>query len=293
MLVSAPIELLDTRLGEREAIMLLKEAGFKAFDMSLFLMKNPDNGYYTDDDYFERATALREYIDKIGMVCNQSHAPFPSSFGDERDEWMFKRIVAAMEIASILGAKVIVVHPKQHLSYAEHAAELFDMNVEFYKKLIPYAEKFGIKIATENMWQTNNGSKIPSDSVCSRAWEFCKLIDAVGSPWLVGCLDIGHVSLMGADIVQFIKKMGNRRLCALHVHDTDLVHDCHTIPFTQKIDFAPVMQALGEIDYQGDLTFEANAIFKKYPTELYTSVARLMCDTGNYLASLIEKAKES
>ena len=292
MLVSSPIELLDERIGEREAIKLFKDAGFEAFDMSLFLMIKKDNGYYTDEDYIERATELRKYIDEIGIVCNQSHAPFPSSFGDDRDEWVYHQIVKSMEIASILGAKCIVVHPKQHLNYAEHAAELFDMNVEFYKSLIPYAEKFGIKIATENMWQVNNGSRVPSDSVCSRAWEFCKLIDAVDSPYLVGCLDIGHAALMNADIPKFIKALGPDRLQALHVHDVDLVHDNHTLPYLHKINFASVTEALGEIGYKGDITFEANSIFRNYPPELYPSVARLMKDTGEYLAKSVENFKK-
>lgn len=292
MLVSSPIELLNERIGEREAIKLFKDAGFEAFDMSLFRMIKKDNDYYTDEDYIERATELRRYIDEIGIVCNQSHAPFPSSFGDDRDEWVFNQIVKSMEIASILGAKCIVVHPKQHLNYAEHAKELFEMNVEFYKSLIPYAEKFGIKIATENMWQTNNGSRVPSDSVCSRAWEFCKLIDAANSPYLVGCLDIGHAALMNADIPKFIKALGPERLQALHVHDVDLVHDNHTLPYLHKVNFAAVTEALGEIGYKGDITFEANSIFRNYPPELYISVARLMKDTGDYLAKSVENFKK-
>ncbi len=291
MLVSAPIELLDERIGEKEAIKLFKDAGFEAFDMSLFRMIKKDNDYYTDEDYINRATELRKYIDEIGIVCNQSHAPFPSSFGDERDEWIFGQIVKSMEIASILGAKCIVVHPKQHLNYAEYARELFDMNVEFYKSLIPHAQKFGIKIATENMWQTNNGSRVPSDSVCSRAWEFCKLIDAVDSPYLVGCLDIGHAALMNADIPKFIRDLGAQRLQALHVHDVDLVHDNHTLPFLHKINFAAVTKALGETGYRGDITFEANSIFRNYPPELYLSVARLMKDTGDYLVRSVENSK--
>lgn len=291
MLVSAPIELLDERIGEKEAIKLFKDAGFEAFDMSLFRMIKKDNDYYTDEDYINRATELRKYIDEIGIVCNQSHAPFPSSFGDERDEWIFGQIVKSMEIASILGAKCIVVHPKQHLNYAEYARELFDMNVEFYKSLIPHAQKFGIKIAAENMWQTNNGSRVPSDSVCSRAWEFCKLIDAVDSPYLVGCLDIGHAALMNADIPKFIRDLGAQRLQALHVHDVDLVHDNHTLPFLHKINFAAVTKALGETGYRGDITFEANSIFRNYPPELYLSVARLMKDTGDYLVRSVENSK--
>lgn len=292
MLVSAPTVGLNARFGEKETVMLLKQAGFKAFDISLDAMKNPDNDFYTEENYLERATALRQYIDEIGMVCNQSHAPFDTGFNGDPDSWFYKRIVTSIEIAAIMGAKIIVIHPIHHLNYAEHAAELFDKSVEFYKGLIPVAQKFGIKIATENMWQTNNGSKVPSDSVCSRAWEFCKLIDTIDSPWLVGCLDIGHAALMGADIPRFVRTMGSRRLCALHVHDVDLVRDTHTMPFLQKIDYAPIMQALGEIGYEGDFTFEANAVYRRFPDELVPSVARLMCDTGNHLASLIEKAKK-
>jgi excinuclease ABC subunit B len=84
-----------------------------------------------------------------------------------------------MEIAAILGAKIIVVHPKQHLEYAEYSKELFEMNVEFYKSLIPYCEKFGIKVATENMWQWDNVNKKIIDSVCSKPQEFCDLIDEI------------------------------------------------------------------------------------------------------------------
>lgn len=291
MLVSAPTVGLNARFGEKETVMLLKQAGFKAFDISLDAMNNPENDFYTEENYLERAKSLRQYIDEIGMVCNQSHAPFITGFNGDPDSWFYKRIITSIEIAAIMGAKIIVVHPIHHINYAEHAAELFDMNIEFYNRLIPIAQKFGIKIATENMYQRNNGTKIPSDSVCSRAWEFSKLIDTINSPWLVGCLDIGHAALMGADIPKFIKAMGSQRLCALHVHDVDLVNDNHTMPFLQKIDYAPIMQALGEIGYNGDLTFEANAVYRRFPDELVPSVARLMCDTGNYLASLIEKAK--
>ena len=132
-----------------------------------------------------KTLSFTRLLDEVGISCNQAHAPFPTSYGDSRDADVFDSIVRSMEIASIMGAQIIVVHPMQHLNYQEHQRELFQMNVDFYTRLLPYAEKFGIKVATENMWQDNNASRIPSDSVCSRAWEFCDLIDAVNSPWLV------------------------------------------------------------------------------------------------------------
>lgn len=289
MIVSCQTNRMDGRIGRRNTIKAIKDAGFDAYDFSLYGMTKED-AELSVENFRTTAMELRKYADEIGIACNQAHAPFPSSVGDEqKDEWIFSRLVDAIETASIVGAKCIVIHPKQHLCYAEYSRELFEINVEFYKQLIPYAEKFGVKIATENMWQCNNGAKTPSDSVNSRAWEFNQLIDEVGSEWLVGCLDIGHVSLMGADIPKFIHQMGNERLQALHVHDTDFVKDLHTLPFTQKIDYHAVSKALGEIDYQGEFTFEANGFLQKFPDELLSSALKLMADTGKYLAHQIER----
>ena len=44
MLLSTQTLLLAEKLGEKEAIRIIKEAGFDAYDMSLFKMKSDD--YY-------------------------------------------------------------------------------------------------------------------------------------------------------------------------------------------------------------------------------------------------------
>lgn len=153
MLLSTTTEFSARKISEKDAIELIAKAGFSAYDISLFELTRNDEYHFNRDDYVKSAKELRAFADSLGIVCNQSHAPFPSSVGDkEKDKEIYEKIIRAMEIASILGAKIIVVHPKQHLNYAEHPEELFEMNVEFYKSLIPYCEKFGIKVACENMW---------------------------------------------------------------------------------------------------------------------------------------------
>lgn len=289
MIISTTTGTLNNRLGYKTTISLLKDAGFNHYDLSLYSNTDETKAFLDKDNYLKTAQDFKAYADSIGISCNQTHAPFPSSVGDEtKDKEIFENLVRAIEVSATLGAEVIVIHPLQHLNYAEHQKELFEMNVKFYKELIPYAEKFGIKIATENMWQLNLPTKVPTDSVCSRAWEFCELIDAVDSEWLVGCLDIGHASLMNADIPDFIKNLGDR-LLALHIHDTNLKEDSHTLPFTLKIDFEAMCKALGEIDYKGDVTFEATRFFAGFPTDLLPSAAKLMFDTGVYLAKKIAK----
>ena len=290
MLISCPTDFLDTRLGGMDrAIELLADVGFDAYDATFCKMNDPAH-FMNRDGWREEILRLKAVADRAGIVCNQSHAPFPSSVGDEeKDEEIFQKIVRSMEGAAMLGAKIIVVHPKQHLIHAEHAEELKQLNLEFYNRLMPYCEKLGIKIATENMWQHNKHADHPIDSTCSRAPEFCEYVDMVGSPYLVGCLDIGHVYLTGATLPEFIRTMGKKRLQALHVQDNDFLHDSHTLPYLLNIDFSEMTDALREIGYEGDLTFEANAFFKKIPDALLPAAARYMCEVGKHLVSEIQK----
>ncbi len=290
MLISCPTEFLDARLGGiNRAIELLADAGFDAYDITFWKMNEPEH-FMNREGWREEILRLKAVADRVGIVCNQSHAPFPSSVGDaEKDEEIFWQIVRSIEGAAILGAKVIVVHPKQHLLHAEHAEELKQMNLEFYNRLMPYCERFGIKIATENMWQRNPHTKHPIDSTCSRAPEFCEYIDMVNSPYLVGCLDIGHVYLTGATLPEFIRTMGKERLQALHVHDNDFTHDSHTLPYLLNVNFSEMTAALREIGYEGDLTFEANSFFKRLPDALLPAAARYMYEIGKHLVSEIQK----
>lgn len=285
MILSTQTDVLGHLYGEAQAIRMLAEAGFDAFDLSLFDMFSDPNYPMNQPNYREYAASLRAAADEAGIFCNQAHAPFASSEGDpEKDEARFQTIVRSMEIASIVGAKIIVVHPKHHLDYRTHAAQLKELNLEFYRRLIPYCQQFGIKAACENMWQYNDSARRIRDSVCSRPQEFCEYLDEIDSPWIVGCLDVGHTALTDEDLPAFVHAMGPERLQALHVHDNDLCADSHTLPFTLGIDFPAFTKALRESGYQGDFTLEADAFLLKFPKELVPEALRLMYCTGRYLA---------
>ena len=289
MLLSTQTQRLQNTFGYEKAIEILAGAGYDAFDLSLFNPLNENDPLYKEG-FCEYAKKLREYADSLGIVCNQAHAPFPSSTSDRaQDKPIFDSIVHSMEIAAILGAKYIIVHPKQHLPYRENAAELKKINMEFYKSLIPYCEKFDINIAVENMWQHNPvGKKTIVNSTCARVEEFCEYIDDLNSDRIAACLDIGHVSLCGEDMSVMIRGLGAKRLKALHVHDTDGAHDLHTLPFTSENDFTLIMKLLAEIGYEGDLTFEADRFFRNFPVDMYRGVAAFMQLTGRQLIKMFK-----
>lgn len=283
MLLSNPTSLLSRRFGDEKAITMLAQAGFDAFDMS-FCDRVSAEDPLLNEHYAEYAHQLRAFADKAGIVCNQAHAPYPSSVGDpEKDAAIYTSIVRAIESAAILGAKIIIVHPRQHLPYGANIAALKQINLDFYRSLIPYCEKFGIKVAVENMWQGNPINKrVTVDSTCSRAEEFCAYVDEIGSPWIVACLDIGHVPLTGEYEAHMIRTLG-KRIAALHVHDTDAEKDLHTLPFFAKIDYEEVADLLKEVGYSGDLTFEASNFYSRVPAELVPDALTLMVKVGRYL----------
>ena len=292
MLLSSTTEILSTTRSPEESVKVLRDAGFKAFDLTLY-GENSVRQLSDSEDWREKAVNLRKYADSLGIICNQAHAYFHSSTGDiEKDAEIYKKIIRDMEIASIMGAKIIVVHPKQHLPYMENSEELFNINMEFYGSLIPYCEKFGIKVGIENMFQWNKKLGGPCDSTCSRVKEMCRYVDTLNSPWMVACLDIGHLNLMDTDMFNFIRTLGGERLGCLHVHDNDGKGDNHTLPFTKTIDYNKVMETLAEIGYKGDLTYEADNFLITFPDDLRPTAAGFMRQVGEYLVDKFNQYKK-
>jgi len=279
---------MENHYSKEEIVALLKDVGFTAIDWSFFEMLKGE-GVWCTDAWEAAAKTLREAADQAGIVFNQAHAPFPTSRGTEEfDTVMLEWIKRAIRVSAILGVKNIVVHPMTHFSYKEHREELFEKNVALYKSLMPLCEELDICVCTENMWTRDPNRGYIVDHMCAQPAEFAAMIDAVDNPHLRGCLDVGHCALVGIDPCEAVRVLGHDRLKALHVHDVDYLSDCHTLPYMEKLDFERICKALGEIDYTGDLTLEANNFIKSFPKELLPEACRLMAKTAAYLADRID-----
>ena len=281
MILSTQTHGLSRAFGDEKAIEMLAEAGYDALDYSMF-----DNDILDKDNYREIALNLKKIADKNSIYFNQAHAPFPSvRYGDEEyNRDAFKRIIRSMEIAAILGAGIIIVHPFTCPSDVDQKSE----NIAFYNKLLPYCKEYNIKVALENMWGYDERRDYIVANVCSTGVELAEYVDALDSEWFVACLDIGHSGLIGEEAADAIKILGKDRLKALHVHDNDYKSDCHTIPFLGQINWDSVTQALSSIGYDGDFTFEADSFLDGFDREFLPSAARYMHDVGRYLIKKIE-----
>ena len=280
MKISTPISVFNDVFGIKKTIDIMQSAGFDALDFSATIEEY--NTDVHDKDYY---IEIKKYALDKGMCFNQAHAPYPSSYKtEEQSEEAFKKIVTSMKNASYLGVPVIIVHPCQHLDYCkkENVDFLFEYNMKFYRRLLPYCEEYGIKIAVENMWQDPG---MISHSTCSRPEEFIQYVDGISSQWAVACLDIGHTVLVREQPDEFIRKLGKDRLKCLHIHDVDGIDDLHTFPYMGITDWDSVMKALADIGYSGDFTYEANSFYRGKPAELYPNYAKLQADIAKHLVS--------
>ncbi len=227
--------------------------------------------------YLSFARKLKQIGLDNGIVCNQSHAPFPVSCPEIRSY-----LKKAIECTAEAGGKFCIIHPDNNKRAEE--------NAEMYWELLPFAIDHGIKIATENMWNWDKKTDQASFAACATPESFCAHIDVLRSEYLVACLDIGHAEMKGSgtSAVEMIKALGSR-LQALHIHDNDKWHDSHQIPFSMDISFEPIVRALKEIGYRGDFTLEANQYLRDYTESNVFDGLTKLADSAKTLVKMFEE----
>lgn len=261
------------RWDDQTAVRMIAEAGFDAFDFSMDDKTHP----IRSDDYLAHAEKVRRVAKECGIPCLQAHSPFGKIRGAEDFESFITLHKRAMEICHVLECDLLVVHPGNDYSARENFEHL-------YEKLLPTAERLGVRMATENMWNRHaEEPKLTYPAACGTVEDFCAHIDIAGSPYLVGCLDLGHAEMTDAPgAAALIRGLGKKRIACLHVHDNDLIHDSHTLPFGGKIDWESVIGALRDIGYAEHFTYEASNFFKCYPDDLVPLALSHMERVGRY-----------
>lgn len=280
MKISTEIASVARIVGEHKAVELCAKAGFDGWDFSMFTMRASqdvtNNHPLCGNQYLQLARELRKVGTDYGIVCNQSHAPFPVNRPEIRDV-----LKSAIECTAEAGGEICVIHPDNNKTPEE--------NAELYFGLLPFAKSCGVKIATENMWNWDETTGFSSFAACSTSESFCRHLEVVNDDFMVACLDIGHAEMQGSGsgAVNMIRALGDK-LQALHIHDNDCRFDSHQIPFSMDIDFDSVVRALKESGYKGWFTLEADSYLVKFDqSNVYAGVCTL-ADTAKKLANMFE-----
>ncbi len=275
------------RFGTPKTVKMIAQAGFDAYDCTLCDMNRNTRkcDIFNGSDYKNWAREVKSVADDYGIPCTQTHSVFPTLTDLKNTENMLYQNERCMEISAMLGADIIVIHPGNN----------FDAKTNYeylYSKLLPLAERYNLRIATENMWNKKDGlphfEAIPA--ACGTNEDFAKHIDISANPRLVACVDIGHAEMKNSEgAANMIRKLGHDKVKALHVHDNDLIHDNHVFPFTGKIEWNDIISALKDIDYDGNFTFEADSTLARFPDELIPACYEMLEKIGRYFVSKLEK----
>jgi hexulose-6-phosphate isomerase len=214
---------------------LLKEAGFQGVELI-----SPNQ---LDRDEVHRAR------DKTGLVIHgvsgSKHWQDTLSHPDPK---VVERGLAAVrqefEDCKAYGGTTVLLVPavvNKEVSYREAYARS-QANV---RKLLPDAERSGIKIAIEEVWNKFLLSPV----------EFARYIDELQSPWVGAYFDVGNVVEYGYP-QEWIRELG-RRILKVHIKEYAKPRRFdYLLGDGKEIDWPAVRQALLDVGYDGWITAE-------------------------------------
>ncbi len=122
--------------------------------------------------------------------------------------------------------------------------EAYERSQQNIRKLIPDAQKHGIKIAIEEVWNKFLLSPV----------EFARYIDEFASPWVGAYFDVGNIVEYGYP-EQWIRELG-KRILKVHIKEYAKPKRFDYRLGEGEIDWNAVRGALLEVGYQGWITAE-------------------------------------
>lgn len=283
-----------SKRGERyinpcESIKRCYKVGFRVFDMSLHNIKDEEY-ILRDENWRQRIDEIKNLAERLGVTFSQAHAPTlsvlidPRTLPEEELQRFSTFLYRAIEAASILGVKWIIMHTMTDFANNCLQQASKKLTMEFYAPFIEYAKKFGVGVCFENM------SELKFPQIVRRYGgaydELCDLVDTINDPMVGICWDFGHANREKyANQAEALRYVGGR-LKALHVNDNYGEVDLHNTPFIGTVDWVPIMQALREIGYKGDFTYELKGATDNLPDKLRDAALRYAYEVAEYLLSL-------
>ena len=164
----------------------------------------------TKEDLLKIRKAANDLGLEIYSVCNDLVWTNSLTSPDAEERERAKKFVRRqLEVASILGADTILIVPGcVSASFAPNFGIVdydvaYELAYESIKDLIPDAEKYGVVIGVENVWNKFLLSPL----------EMRDFIDKFDSPWVQSYFDVGNVMLTGYP-EQWMQRQSSSRVSA-------------------------------------------------------------------------------
>jgi hexulose-6-phosphate isomerase len=185
------------------------------------------------------AAALEKTGLKAPSVCCATHWDKPLSDPDPKvREAGAAGLTRALEDAKAYGAATVLLVPgvvNDKVTYDE----CFKRSVEEVRKILPTAEKLGVKIAVENVW----------NDFITKVEQAVAFLDAVGSPRVGWYFDTGNVIRYAAPET-WIPALG-RRILMLHIKEYGKAKGFGVKYLEGDNNWPAIMKALRDVGYEG------------------------------------------
>jgi len=156
----------------------------------------------------------------------------PGAVDEKARELTIFRLSQVIELVPYFHPRAIVFHPGYDRWRYDDNVDLWLKNsLVTWKPLIERAETLPVRIALENVFDEN-----PTP--------LRRLLDAVDSPLLGYCMDVGHGHLFSkVPLVEWIEVLGPR-LMEIHLHDNHRQADEHLPLGRGNIDFSEIFSVI-------------------------------------------------
>lgn len=220
----------------------------------------------------QEAAAIKEAADRAGLrihcVMNQAHWKYPLSSPDpEAVEISIKGMETSLHQAKLYGADAVLLVPAVVRADTTYE-QAWQRSQKQIRKLVPLAEKLGIIIAVEEVW----------NRFLLTARDFVQYLDEFDSPMIQAYFDVGNIVHYGVP-QHWIRKVG-KRIVKVHLKDYRYRSREFVNLGEGDVDWPEVSRAFQEIGYQGAATVELKGGDRAYLADVSRRVDRLLGLSG-------------
>jgi len=275
------------KYGIERGLEIIRESGFDAVDFSMERYKLGDAVYGgSEDAFYSHFDAIRRKAESLGLEISQTHGRCVTYFQDDEEHNEEIRRLSELDLkgSAVLGSPACVIHFINSTRWGKQPAALMrSESARMFDDLIPYAEKYRVRIALETFGVARvSGARI-RDFFADPA-EFRMQYDRMDTPWKTICVDTGHTheaeSFWVPPPEEMIRLLGSD-ISILHLHDNSGHWDDHLLPGMGNIRWPEVFGALDEVGYTGVYNFELAIRFGSM-TEDFVRFA------GKYLRAFVD-----
>ena len=159
-----------------------------------------------------------------------------------------KALLKMMQPGFAIGARFLILHLGAYPQGVKRLHVLSRVR-DIVRRVIPALESHSAMLCLEN-----NTALYTPGAIGVSVFEWDTLFDGLDSPHIGMCLDTGHAHV-NACLKEMTRVMGEK-ICYIHLHDNDGVHDSHRAPGMGCIDWAEWYPLLAQLPCKPWVMFE-------------------------------------